>query len=142
MSNIITPLLCCKHLISYACVCGRRTLSVISKIHDHSWVLEKNIELNIDSYTQRNSIALVFRQGNNARITANALPDQTANFFFIFLPSLMNVIPWYFNFSICFSDTSPTCKEQDLSKDEVYLSFGSADFCYIQLQNHLMLAKG
>ena len=43
-------------------------------------------------------------------ITGLALLDQTTNSSSC-LPSLVNVTPRYLNFSTCFNDTQPTCKE-------------------------------
>ena len=69
-----------------------------------------NIDLNTESFVFFDSFRFKTPEWCKARITALTLPDRTCNSSSC-LPLLVNATPWYLNFSICFNDTPPTCRE-------------------------------
>ena len=69
-----------------------------------------NIDLNTKSFASLNSSFFKTIKWCRTRIAAFALPDQTSNSPSC-LPSLVNANPRYLNFSTCFNDTPPTCRE-------------------------------
>ena len=79
-----------------------------------------NIDLSTKSFAFLDRYRFKTTEWCKARITALALPDRTSNSLFCLL-SLVISTPRYLNFSTCFHDTLPTCREhgQDFSKDVV-----------------------
>ena len=69
-----------------------------------------NIDLNTESFAFFDSFRFQTTEWCKARNTAISLPDQTSNSSSC-LPSLVNAIPRYLNFSACFNDKPPTCRE-------------------------------
>ena len=69
-----------------------------------------NIDLNTESFAFLDSSRLKTTEWCKARITAFALPDRTSYSLSCF-SSLVNATPRYLNFSTCFYDTPPTCRE-------------------------------
>ena len=70
-----------------------------------------NIDLNTESFAFLYSSSFKVTEWCKARITALALPDQTPNSL-SYLPSLVNAIPRYLNFSVCFNNTLLTQRKQ------------------------------
>ena len=68
------------------------------------------INLNTESFAFLDSSRFRTTEWCKARITALALLDRTSNSS-SYLLLLVNVTPRYLNFSICFNDTPPTCRE-------------------------------
>ena len=69
-----------------------------------------NIDLNTESFSFLNNCHSKTTEWCKARITALALPDRTSTSLSC-IPSFVNATPRYLNFSICFNDTPPTCRE-------------------------------
>ena len=69
-----------------------------------------NIDLNTENFAFLDSSCFKTTEWCKARNAALALPDRASNFLFCF-PSLVNATPRYLNFSTCFNDTPPTCRE-------------------------------
>ena len=72
--------------------------------------MRMNIDVNSESFAFLDSSRFWTSDWCKARITALALPDRTSNSLSC-LPSLANATPRYLNFSTCFNDTQPTCRE-------------------------------
>ena len=70
-----------------------------------------NINLNMESFAFLNSSRFKTTELSKVRITTFALPNRTYNPSSC-LPSHVNATLRYLNFSTCFNDTPPTCREQ------------------------------
>ena len=69
-----------------------------------------NIDLNTKNFAFLDNSHFKTAEWFKACITALALPDRTSNSSSC-QPSLLNATPRYLNFSTCFNDTPPTCRE-------------------------------
>ena len=69
-----------------------------------------NIDLNTESFAFLTNSHFKTTEWCKARMTALALRDRTSNSSSC-LPSLVNATPRYLNFSTCFNDTPPICRE-------------------------------
>ena len=69
-----------------------------------------NIDLNTKSFTFLDSSRFKTTEWREARIVELVLLDRISNSSSC-LPSLINATPRYLNFSTCFNDTPPTCRE-------------------------------